>query len=203
MKHLEMPNYGYIFDEMPDSVLSKVRNQCLVAKDYGKTHNHLLAGQLEEEWQININTIDPEIRQYILYAARQYADYWNYLQSIRMNSSDCIIDLTHMWVNYQQKGEYNPIHNHGGVFSFVMWVDIPFSYEEEAEISIAKKSNRPQCGRFNFHYSNMLGGIVSHPIEAKAGDFALFPAGLNHSVAPFFTSDGYRVSVSGNLCYIT
>ena len=73
-----MPNYGYIFDEMPDSVLSKVRNQCLVAKDYGKTHNHLLAGQLEEEWQININTIDPEIRQYILYAARQYADYWNY-----------------------------------------------------------------------------------------------------------------------------
>jgi hypothetical protein len=29
--------------------------------------------------------------------------------------------------------------------------------------------------------------------------FVLFPATLQHSVAPFYTSDGYRISVAGNL----
>ena len=203
MKCIEFPNYGYVFDEMPDSVLSKVRSLCSAAKDYRMSHQHLLAGQLEEEYTININLVDPEVKEFVMSRANEYAKRWNYLESVRMNSSDCILDMTHMWVNYQKKTEFNPLHNHGGLFSFVMWIDIPFSYEEEKEISNAKNSNRPQCGKFNFHYINMLGGICSHPIEAKSGDFALFPAGLNHSVYPFYTSDGYRVSVSGNICYIT
>lgn len=203
MKHIEFPNYGYVFDEMPDSVLSKVRSICSSAKDYRMSHNHLLVGQLEEEYTININLLDPEVKDYIMFHAKQYTERWNYLESVRFNSNDCIIDMTHMWVNFQKKTEFNPIHNHGGLFSFVMWVDIPFSYEEERELPHAKKSNRAQGGTFQFHYTNMLGGIVNHPIEAKVGDFVLFPAGLNHSVYPFYTSDGYRVSVSGNLCYIT
>ena len=203
MKHIEFPNYGFIFDEMPDSVLKKVRSLCSAAKDFGKSQNDKLAGQLEEEWYINPKLIDSEVREYILQNVRDYNERWNYLDSLRVNTSAHVIDIGNMWVNYQKKTEFNPIHYHDGVFSFVMWIDIPFSYEEEAEIPLAKKSNKAQCGKFQFHYINMLGGITNHAVEAKEGDFALFPAGLNHSVSPFYTSDGYRISVSGNLYYIT
>tara|TARA_B100001250_G_scaffold123393_1_gene104771 strand:- start:109 stop:720 length:612 start_codon:yes stop_codon:yes gene_type:complete len=203
MKHIDFPNYGFIFDEMPDSVLRKVRSLCSAAKDFGKSQNDKLAGQLEEEWYINPKLIDSEVREYILQSVRDYNERWNYLDSMRVNTSDRVIDIGNMWVNYQKKTEFNPMHYHDGVFSFVMWIDIPFSYEEEAEVPLAKKSNKAQCGKFQFHYINMLGGITNHAVEAKEGDFALFPAGLNHSVSPFYTSDGYRISVSGNLYYIT
>ena len=203
MKHIEFPNYGYVIDEMPDSVLKKVRSLCSAAKDFGKSQNKALAGQLEEEWYINPKLIDQEVKDYIHRNVQHYNEQWNYLDAMRFNTSGSAVDIGTMWVNYQKKTEFNPIHYHDGIFSFVMWIDIPFSYEEERELPQAKKSNKAQCGTFQFHYINMLGGITNHPIEAKAGDFVLFPAGLNHSVYPFYTSDGYRISVSGNLYYIT
>ena len=198
-----LPNYGYISDTMPDSLLTKVKDMCSRAKDFALEANHALVGQIEEEWKINTNLIDPEIRAYIHSNAMKYATTWNYLDTLRCNKSSYPIDILDMWVNYQKKTEYNPIHNHSGVFSFVMWIDIPFSYDEEGNYSTAAKANTPQRGTFQFHYTNVLGGIVHHPLEAKAGDFVMFPAGLMHSVYPFFTSDSYRVSVSGNLCYMT
>jgi hypothetical protein len=202
MKHIEFPNYGFIFDEMPDSVLRKVRSLCSSAKDFGKSQNNKLAGQLEEEWYINPRLIDSEVDDYIMSHVHNYNEQWNYIETTRVNSKNASIGLSNMWVNYQKKTEFNPVHCHDGLFSFVMWVDIPFSYEEEKEVPLAKNANVSLCGKFQFHYNNMLGGITNHTIEAKAGDFALFPSALNHSVAPFYTSDGYRVSVSGNLCYM-
>ena len=51
-------------------------------------------------------------------------------------------------------------------------------------------------------YTNVYGQLMSHQIpadESYAGKIILFPAKLSHTVYPFFTSDGYRISISGNL----
>ena len=38
------------------------------------------------------------------------------------------------------------------------------------------------------------------PIDkAWEGTMILFPSSLNHNVYPFYTSDDYRISISGNL----
>ena len=49
---------------------------------------------------------------------------------------------------------------------------------------------------------NQLGNITSHAVPADnewEGKMALFPAQLNHQVYPFYTSDEYEISISGNV----
>ena len=55
---------------------------------------------------------------------------------------------------------------------------------------------------FVFLMINEVGQIVSHavPVDKEwEGKMALFPASLNHQVYPFYTSDEYRISISGNV----
>ena len=39
--------------------------------------------------------------------------------------------LNYSWVNFQHEGDYNPIHNHGGIFSFVIWIKIPTHWKDQ------------------------------------------------------------------------
>ena len=44
------------------------------------------------------------------------------------------LKLNGFWVNKQKPHEYNPYHDHGGVFSFVVWMKIPtFSAEQNSQ----------------------------------------------------------------------
>ena len=36
-----------------------------------------------------------------------------------------------MWVNFQRKYEFNPLHKHSGLLSFVIWMKIPYNFEDE------------------------------------------------------------------------
>ena len=42
--------------------------------------------------------------------------------------------LNGLWVNFQKKCEFQPIHNHTGQFSFVIWMDIPYHWKDEAKL---------------------------------------------------------------------
>ena len=50
-------------------------------------------------------------------------------ESIRDENAEFV--LKKLWVNYQKKYDFNPIHIHSGVFSFVIWVQIPYDLTEE------------------------------------------------------------------------
>ena len=99
--------------------------------------------------------------------------------------------LMSTWVNYQKKYEYNPPHDHFGAFSFVIWLSLPYDTEEEKKLY---KSSTD----FNFLYTQN-GKIQQCPIDASEGDIVLFKADQWHSVQPFFLSDEFRVSISGNI----
>ena len=40
--------------------------------------------------------------------------------------------LETMWVNYQNAGEYQPIHDHSGLYSFAIWFVNPVDYFPQA-----------------------------------------------------------------------
>tara|TARA_Y100000593_G_scaffold62289_1_gene115428 strand:- start:167 stop:838 length:672 start_codon:yes stop_codon:yes gene_type:complete len=106
------------------------------------------------------------------------------------------------WVNYQNQTEFNPTHNHTGVYSFVIWMKIPTKFEEQRQLPIANDSNSSTISNFVFTYTNILGGITSHayPMSPEIeGTMVLFPAALSHQVYPFYNCDGTRISVSGNV----
>jgi len=114
--------------------------------------------------------------------------------------------LESIWVNFQKKGEFQPIHSHSGMFSFVIWMDIPYHPKDEAKLYFTRSSSSGStCGNFSFAISNDVSrSVVEHFIELspeKNGYCCLFPSDLSHQVYPFYTSDKDRISISGNMGY--
>ena len=113
--------------------------------------------------------------------------------------------LETFWVNYQNKHEFNPIHSHGGVYSFVIWLKIPYDYEDQCKLPQfkgTKKSDlRPGC--FQFSYCNIMGQFEAKTYflnkEEYEGKMLVFPSLLRHEVFPFYDIDEQRVSMSGNI----
>jgi hypothetical protein len=73
--------------------------------------------------------------------------------------------------------------------------------EDEIKVSPGAGSNHNVSGKFCFQYTNSLGDISSHYLEvdkSMENSVALFPAKMKHSVFPFFSSEGCRISVAGN-----
>tara|TARA_B100000427_G_scaffold299227_1_gene280761 strand:- start:9 stop:644 length:636 start_codon:yes stop_codon:yes gene_type:complete len=106
------------------------------------------------------------------------------------------------WVNYQKQHEFNPLHNHNGVYSFVIWMKIPFSWEKQNKKDIARKSNTPSISSFEMSYMNVLGNTKTYGYnlsEVDEGRMLFFPAKMNHGVYPFYDCDEDRISISGNV----
>lgn len=106
------------------------------------------------------------------------------------------------WINFQKKYEYNPQHTHKGLYSWTIWHTIPYDLEIEKQQSPGREANFPnQVASFNFHFNTPL-GVNIHNIElSKEYEkcICIFPSTLAHSVHPFYTSDGVRISFSGNI----
>jgi hypothetical protein len=121
--------------------------------------------------------------------------------SVGLLMYNCNFKIDAMWININQKGNYNACHDHRGMFSFVIWVKIP--YELKDELNLYSKSAEPAASVFSFHYLDILGmmKVLTLPIDKSwEWKMILFPSKLNHSVNPFFTSNELRISVAGNVC---
>ena len=112
-------------------------------------------------------------------------------------------ELTTFWGNYQYKGEFNPPHHHTGVYSFVIWLKIPYNHKKESLqpwLDGIKPFDR-KVGCFEFNYPSHEGNrnFTYFLNEKYNGKMLFFPSWLQHQVHPFFTSDEKRVSLSGNI----
>ena len=114
------------------------------------------------------------------------------------------LDLSTFWFNNQLKGEFNPYHDHGGVYSFVIWLKIPYDHEEEKKLPQFKgtKEEDIKAGCFEFEYYDIFGRISEYKFNLNPtyeNMIVFFPSMFRHTAYPFYTSDETRVSVSGNL----
>ena len=113
-----------------------------------------------------------------------------------------------MWANFQKKFEFNPIHFHSGLFSFIVFLQIPYDLEEEDKVFPYVHHTGKATSRLSFlvtHGHSYLTGVRDIRINVDKsfeGKMLLFPASLQHLVYPFYTSEDYRITVSGNLNYM-
>jgi hypothetical protein len=198
---------GYMEFIVPYNVMVAIKNDVdrIFESNFTltKKHNYDLAGAIEKEYQLKDSF--SEIESFVSVAA---TEYFSELGSSKKNlkyklgrADDGTVDL---WVNFQKRFEYNPLHKHGGVLSFVIWYQIPYDIEEERKIPIHQNPNECSAAAFTFVFPDhqTVGGISELKIivdKSKEGHMIIFPASLRHSVNPFYTSDEYRISISGNL----
>ena len=106
--------------------------------------------------------------------------------------------MSQWWVNYQRETEFNPIHNHNGVYSFVIWMKIPTNYAVQRDYMF----NDSAVSNFEFQYINILGDMESFTYYMSGhmeGTMVLFPSKLKHQVYPFYNCKEQRVSIAGNI----
>tara|TARA_B100001250_G_scaffold220972_1_gene189552 strand:+ start:186 stop:803 length:618 start_codon:yes stop_codon:yes gene_type:complete len=114
------------------------------------------------------------------------------------------LTLNGFWVNYQKQHEFNPMHDHGGLYSFVIWMKIPTTHEEQHNLDFVKGMKNPCASNFELTYIDTTGAIKAYPYYMdpdKEGKMLFFPSTLKHAVYPFYQCDGERISISGNLYY--
>ena len=114
--------------------------------------------------------------------------------------------LNRLWVNYQYQTELNPFHHHSGVYSFVIWMKIPYSWNEQIKLPQFKdiKQKDIKAGNFEFGYTDTLGDVMTtgYSLSPKfEGYMILFPARLRHCVYPFYETEAPRISIAGNLSF--
>tara|TARA_R100000152_G_C6764599_1_gene189244 strand:- start:77 stop:892 length:816 start_codon:yes stop_codon:yes gene_type:complete len=136
-------------------------------------------------------------------------EYPSYIKKVAQNNyladKPIPLKLRKIWVNKQKQYEFNPVHDHSGLFSFVVWMKIPTDWKDQKEIPIAKESNSSNSiSNFQFLYSDIFGNLMQHNIDMSSqreGEIVFFPSPLQHQVYPFYNCEEERISISGNISF--
>lgn len=176
--------------QLPDKIFDEVKSwiePCRAIKDdeYAELLNHRNVGTGHNSYQTAIprKYIDNSFfLGYILHFAEIYLESINspskrqdglYNRTVVMRDNIGHYDGYDIWMNFTYKGDDNPIHNHAGDFSSIIYVK-----DEDNQPTIFPSIN-----------------YVHVP---KEGEMLLFPAHLQHEVNVKQT-ESERISISYNL----
>tara|TARA_B100000085_G_C18336369_1_gene428472 strand:+ start:43 stop:693 length:651 start_codon:yes stop_codon:yes gene_type:complete len=198
LKVVRPPVLGWLEKKLSDKEMDYLW-RCI--DNHKKSIKSTLIGQIHEsndlidksDWFFN-NTLKPLCRIY----SKEFNNIGN---SIPVKQSHPYY-LQSFWVNYQKQNEFNPLHNHNGVYSFVIWMKIPTKHNEQNNNPISSRANAHLISAFQFSYQDIIGGYRTRTYKMNPeieGTMLFFPAKLQHCVHPFYNCDEDRISISGNI----
>ena len=156
-----------------------------------KDHNQQWLLYDDDHWFQN-NVLTPAVQGYL--------DNFGIPMNNRSTHQHCFT-FQRWWANESSAGEYQALHNHDSVFSFVIWLEIPFDADKEQSV---KGTFHPEAGDYVLTYTDILGRVrkVNKKLTtADVGTMFLFPSDLYHVVYPHFLTKNRRRSVAGDLSF--
>ena len=199
------------FGEVPPDIFSWLKNAAKRSKEKNLDARRALAGHINEEYNIMQSDDTSPFIEYENFIKRcvfseYFEDFW---ARTNILTRACDLKIVSTWANFQKKYEFNPPHNHSGLFSWIIFLNIPYNLEDEnkvfPEMNIRDENNEVVfvTSRLAFLLVNpyLSGGIdhVSINVDKSfEGKIMMFPSYLQHEVFPFYTSDDYRITISGN-----
>lgn len=200
-RSVELTNVGVLHVKVPQMVMAALRaevNQIENDFDSACAVNQNLAGNMEREYQISQSRsqLDPFIMA--------VTEVFQQRHPVRTQDSAQAkqLQLDSVWCNFQKATEFNPNHTHTGLLSFVIWLQVPYLIHEEQSQSPGRLSNKNNAGCFELIYNTTIGDLATTVFPADRtweGQMLMFPARMTHCVYPFYTSQDYRISISGNI----
>ena len=196
--------FGWLEARLPKDVMKILESYIEEAKKNPADFNHKLVGNITKSLIIK-DKDDWFFENILIEFIRKFMEFHPYYsRQVDVLSEDAPYFLQKFWVNFQKENEFNPFHNHGGVFSFVIWVKIPTDWQEQHALPISANSNSPKASDFQLYYTTMMGDIADATYllnKESEGMMLFFPAKMIHSVHPFYNCDKDRISISGNISY--
>jgi hypothetical protein len=198
------PNVGVVEGQLPEDVVDNIWKVVNEARDNPVDSKAELAGNISSSIKLDRNSelLKDFTGETIPAFMQQHMEAYGPPYRMAMKEGEQFY-LESLWVNFQRQHEFNPPHDHAGVYSFVIWMQIPTSYEEQRKLPIAVESNADNhISNFAFSYTNTLGRVstFAYNMEKEAeGYMVMFPSAMLHQVFPFYENDGERISISGNI----
>ena len=159
MRFIDLKRIGYLFGNLPIPVYKAIDEEIqeMIDNNFEKCSpfNNNLAGAIEKEFLLHKSHFIVE--EFITEACKTLIPALGWNDAVGKE-----LELTRLWVNFQKKNEYNPIHQHGGHVSFVFWHKVPYNAEDERQVGNRITSNLDTPGSFSFNYPNHneKGGIT-------------------------------------------
>ena len=198
------PNIGVVEAQLPEDVVANIWTVINEAREQPEDMKPELAGNISSS--IRLDSSSPLLEEFVSKTIPSFMDshMQNYGPPWRAVMKEGQgFTLESLWVNFQKQHEFNPPHDHSGVYSFVIWMQIPTSYAEQKKLPICAESNADNhISNFAFSYTNTLGRVstFAYNMEKEAeGYMVMFPSQMLHQVFPFYDNDGERISISGNI----
>tara|TARA_B100000508_G_C11442692_1_gene269655 strand:- start:628 stop:1230 length:603 start_codon:yes stop_codon:yes gene_type:complete len=199
MQSIQFPNLGYVQHSVTDDQINLLNKWVANIDHETALINHSHVGTITNEYEITDENVKQELSKILGPMCEQYCKDMHY------GVKDKPIGLKTAWCNVQQSGEYFSAHTHNGVFSFALWLEVPFTQDDERAWREARGKSGRETSAFYFHYTDALGKITPHAIEVDAtweNKIILFPGEMMHSVTPYYSTQDNRIVVSGNIDYL-
>ena len=155
--------------------------------------SHDLVGHMKHQYYVPHS----ELEEYGLYNFFMQCFYWYLItasKEIEKKKEYLIIDLEAFWINYQEEGEYNPLHNHGqATMSGAVHL-------REPEYKRPKDRKHENDGKLTIvNHSPILFGLDRYIMSVRPTPRGMYiwPAPLLHQVFPF-QGKGQRISMAFN-----
>ena len=192
------PNKGWLEYKLSQQDLNHLNKSI---KNKTEQWNHNLAGNISKSYVLE-DKDNWFFKNVLQLCIAKYIEEFTGAIIPAVLTKNCAYSLNKLWVNFQKKYEFNPIHDHSGVFSFVIWMKIPSSFKKECRLPFVKDASQKSPNTFQFLFSDSLGHISTfdYPLEpSNEGTMLFFPSRLNHTVYHFYISNKERISISGNI----
>ena len=162
-----------------------------------------LAGRIKKQTHLD-EVISDTTRNVILNHCKNFFEQTSGGQELPMSA----MTLDSIWSNIQEAREYNPVHQHTGNFSFVIYtrndledLSVEEIQDNEYDNKVVDYDNqRPLAGMIELFYGegNWMNWTSFQHIP-KRGDILIFPSWLRHTVYAHYETGKIRISVAGNV----
>jgi hypothetical protein len=119
-------------------VTNEINTELLEYKSKDLLHQfHRRLSGYDYDYKIN-DDLKKDISSEMLIHIGEHEDRFRYFHRMFnyvTDSKDISLELERMWINVQRKGEFLPLHQHSGVYSFVIWIQAPFKIADEEEFN--------------------------------------------------------------------
>ena len=186
-------------NKLPHEVFAELSN---VKK--GSNYVDKLVGVFPDQHQIDLNDC-PIFTSHCLNLSDVFAEKHGrspVFTEIRQNIPPSNVYVKDLWINEMYAGSYNKLHRHDGLLSFIIFMDIPYTLEDQLEHE--NYIDKPEkvlngCTEFLDPYSQAFHTYNVH--KGVEGIMLLFPSWIYHVVYPFKGTDKPRVSLAGNIAF--
>jgi hypothetical protein len=172
---------------LPNWIVDYLKGFCEEYAPTAEDYSPYLAGKMSEGRQLGlpVDKLEPNIAELFLKLSYQY------MEQLSGQPQSVKLELDQLWLVEQKAGDFNPVHQHGGLLAGIVYLQVP------PQCSLESKEG---CIDFIFgrHMPATADFCGQRTVLPVVGDMYLFPAWLQHVVYPF-KGEGSRLCMPFNV----